>query len=72
MLIYALADIRINLEQLRKSYVDDFIIVLGAKKTAKLMKVEMEFGRKMMEQMKRSERPQHGEKHNKPDGRRPR
>ena len=72
VLIYALADIRINLEQLRKSYLDDFIIVLGAKKTAKLMKVEMEFGRKMMEQMKRSERPQHGEKHPKPEGRKPR
>ena len=70
-LIYAIADIRINLEQLRKSYLDDFIIVLGAKKTAKLIHVEMEFGRKMMEQIKRGERPQDRENHPKPDGRWP-
>jgi len=42
---------------LRKSYLDDFIEVIGAQKTAKLMRAEKEFGRKMMERMKGRDRP---------------
>lgn len=57
VLIYAIANIRMEREELRISYLDDFILVLGASKTAKLIRVEMEFGRKIMEQMKRSMRP---------------
>jgi len=63
-LIYAMADTRIKLEELRKSYLDDFIAVLGATKTAKLMRAEMEFGRRIMEQIKRGERP--GDSGNRP------
>jgi len=42
---------------LRKSYLEDFIDVIGAQKTAKLMRAEKEFGRRMMERMKGKDRP---------------
>ena len=56
-MIYKMSDIHIAIEELRKSYLDDFIDVLGAKKTLQLMKAEKEFGRRMMERMKGNYRP---------------
>mgnify|MGYP001304237836 CR=1 FL=1 len=56
-MLYSFADTQIAIEELRKSYLDDFINVIGAKKTAKLMRAEKEFGRKMMERMKGRDRP---------------
>ena len=62
-MIYSMADAGINIAELRKSYLDDFIEVIGANKTAKLMRAEKEFGRRMMARMKGSKGPQHrGEK----------
>ena len=62
-MIYSMADAGINIAKLRKSYLDDFIEVIGANKTAKLMRAEKEFGRRMMARMKGSKGPQHiGEK----------
>lgn len=55
--MYDMADGHIALEELRKSYIDDFIGVLGAKKTAQLFKAEREFGRKVMERLHRGDRP---------------
>lgn len=56
-MIFTVADTHIAIEELRKSYLDDFIAIVGAKKTAKLLKAEKEFGRKVMERMNRSDRP---------------
>ena len=50
-------DTQIAIEELRKSYLEDFIDVIGAQKTAKLMRAEREFGRIMMERMKGKDRP---------------
>jgi len=58
--MYTIADGHIALEELRKSYIDDFISVLGAQKTAQLFKAEREFGRRIMERMRRSDRPKDG------------
>ena len=55
--LYSVADVHIAIEELRKSYLDDFIEVLGAQKTAKLFKAEREFGRRMMERMQKRDRP---------------
>ena len=55
--MYEMADGHIALEELRKSYIDDFIAVLGATKTALLFKAERDFGRKVMERMHRGDRP---------------
>ncbi len=41
----------VQVEQLRLDYLDDFIQVIGARKTAQLLRAEREFGRKMMERM---------------------
>ena len=57
-MIYSMADAGINIAKLRKSYLDDFIEVIGANKTAKLMRAEKEFGRRMMARMKGSKGPQ--------------
>lgn len=70
-MIYTVADTHIAIEELRKSYLDDFIEIVGAKKTAKLLKAEKEFGRKVMERMKRSERPTDRGMHPGPGGGRP-
>ena len=51
-ILYSFADTHIAIEELRKSYIDDFIEVVGAKKTAKLLLAEKEFGRRIMERMK--------------------
>jgi Spy/CpxP family protein refolding chaperone len=56
-MLYSFADTHIAIEELRKSYLDDFIDVIGAKKTAKLMRAEKEFGRKMMERINKHDRP---------------
>ena len=56
-MLYSFADTQIAIEELRKSYLDDFIDVIGTKKTAKLMRAEKEFGRRMMERMKGKDRP---------------
>ena len=56
-MLYSFADTHIAIEELRKSYLDDFIDVIGAKKTAKLMRAEKEFGRRMMERMRGKDRP---------------
>ena len=62
-MIYSIADAGINIAKLRKSYLDDFIEVIGSNKTAKFMRAEKEFGRRMMARMKGSKGPQHrGEK----------
>ncbi|HCP41139.1 MAG TPA: hypothetical protein DIT65_05025, partial [Cryomorphaceae bacterium] len=67
-ILYSFADTQIAIEQLRKSYLDDFIDVIGAKKTAKLMRAEKEFGRRMMERMKGKDRPRDKGKRPSPDG----
>ena len=64
-------DTQIAIEELRKSYLDDFIEVIGAKKTAKLMRAEKEFGRRMMERMKGKDRPRDKGRRPGPDGGRP-
>ena len=69
-MLYSFADTHIAIEELRKSYLDDFIEVIGAKKTAKLMRAEKEFGRRMMERMK-GNRPRDKGKSPGPDGGRP-
>jgi Spy/CpxP family protein refolding chaperone len=69
--IYEMADLHIQIDELRKSYLDDFIKVIGAKKTAKLLKAEKEFGRKLMERMKRGDRPAPGGERPGPGGGRP-
>ena len=56
-MLYSFADTQIAIEELRKSYLEDFIDVIGAQKTAKLMRAEKEFGRRMMERMKGKDRP---------------
>ena len=63
-MIYSMADAGINIAKLRKSYLDDFIEVIGANKTAKLMRAEKEFGRRMMARMKGSKGPQPRSKKN--------
>ena len=70
-MLYYFADTQIAIEELRKSYLDDFIDVIGAKKTAKLMRAEKEFGRRMMERMKGKDRPRDREKRPGTEGRRP-
>jgi len=55
-ILYSFADTHIAIEELRKSYIDDFIEVVGAKKTAKLLLAEKEFGRRIMERMKGKDR----------------
>ena len=70
-MIYKMSDIHIAIEELRKSYLDDFIDLLGAKKTLQLMKAEKEFGRRMMERMKGKDRPRDRERRPGPEGRRP-
>jgi len=42
--IMELADLQIEMEKLRKNYLPKFIDIIGAKKTAKLMRAEKEFG----------------------------
>lgn len=64
--IMELADLNIELEELRKSYLPEFIDAIGAKKTAKLMKAEKEFGRRLMERMKGGDRPDRGPRGGKP------
>jgi len=56
-MLYSFADTHIAIEELRKSYLDDFIEVIGAKKTAQLLRAEKEFGRRMMERMTGTDRP---------------
>ena len=56
-MLYSFADTHIAIEELRKSYLDDFIEVIGAKKTAQLLRAEKEFGRRMMERMTGKDRP---------------
>ena len=56
-MIYSMADAGINIAELRKSYLDDFIKVIGANKTAQLMRAEKEFGRRMMVRMKGGKGP---------------
>ena len=70
-MLYSFADTQIAIEELRKSYLDDFIDVIGAKKTAKLMRAEKEFGRRMMERMKGKDRPRDKGRHPAPEGGRP-
>jgi Spy/CpxP family protein refolding chaperone len=70
-MLYSFADTHIAIEELRKSYLDDFIDVIGAKKTAKLMRAEKEFGRKMMQRIKGKDRPRDRGHGPGPDGGRP-
>ena len=70
-MIYKMSDIHIAIEELRKSYLDDFIDLLGAKKTLQLMKAEKEFGRRMMERLKGKDRPRDRERRPGPEGGRP-
>ena len=70
-MIYKMSDIHIAIEELRKSYLDDFIDLLGAKKTLQLLKAEKEFGRRMIERMKGKDRPRDREKRPGTEGRRP-
>ena len=65
--IMELADLSVEIEGLRKSYLPQFIDIIGAKKTAKLMKAEKEFGKRLMERMKGGDRPDRKG----PGGRRP-
>jgi len=65
--IMELADLQIEMEKLRKNYLPKFIDIIGAKKTAKLMRAEKEFGKRLMERMKGGDRPDRGG----PSGRRP-
>lgn len=64
--ILKLADLAIEIEEIHKSYLPKFINILGAKKTAKLMRAEKEFGKRLMERMKEGNRPDRGG----PEGRR--
>ena len=57
--IMELADLSVDIEELRKSYLPKFIDIIGAKKTAKLMKAEKEFGKRLMERMKGGDRRDH-------------
>ena len=70
-MLYSFADTHIAIEELRKSYLDDFIEVIGAKKTAQLLRAEKEFGRRMMERMTGKDRPRDKGKSPGPDGGRP-
>ena len=70
-MIYKMSDIHIAIEELRKSYLDDFIDILGAKKMLQLMKAEKEFGRRMMERMKGKDRPRDKGRRPGTDGGRP-
>jgi Spy/CpxP family protein refolding chaperone len=70
-ILYSFADTHIAIEELRKSYLEDFIDVIGAKKTAKLLRAEKEFGRRMMERMKGKDRPRDKGRRPGPDGGRP-
>jgi len=65
--IMELADLSVEIEELRKNYLPKFIDIIGAKKTAKLMKAEKEFGKRLMERMKGGDRPDREG----PGGRRP-
>ena len=64
-MLYSFADTQIAIEELRKSYLDDFIDVIGAnlaeerrmQKLPDQMRAEKEFGRRMMERMKGKDRP---------------
>jgi len=64
--IMKLADLNIELEELHKSYLPEFIDAIGAKKTAKLMKAEKEFGKRLMERMSGGERPDRGPRGGRP------
>ncbi len=70
-MIYKMSDIHIAIEELRKSYLDDFIDILDAKKMLQLMKAEKEFGRRMMERMKGKDRPRDRERRPGAEGGRP-
>ena len=70
-MLYSFADTQIAIEELRKSYLEDFIDVIGAKKTAKLLRAEKEFGRRMMERMQGKDRPRDKGRRPGPDGGRP-
>src|SRR6056300_2020670 len=65
--IMELADLSVEIEELRKEYLPKYIDIIGAKKTAKLMKAEKEFGKRLMERMKGGDRPDREG----PGGRRP-
>tara|TARA_B100001109_G_scaffold144622_1_gene117687 strand:+ start:193 stop:681 length:489 start_codon:yes stop_codon:yes gene_type:complete len=54
--IMELANLSVDIEELRQSYLPKFIDIIGAKKTAKLMKAEKEFGKRLMERMKGGDR----------------
>ena len=70
-MIYEMSDIHIAIEELRKSYLDDFIEILGAKKTLQLIKAEKEFGRKMMERIKGNDRQRDKGRRSDPKSKRP-
>ena len=70
-MIYKMSDIHIAIEELRKSYLDDFIDILGAKKMLQLMKAEKEFGRRMMERMKGNDRQRDKGRRSDPKSKRP-
>ncbi len=57
-MIYSMAEVEIGIAKLRKSYLDDFIKIIGAKKNAQLIRAEKEFGRRMMERIKAGKRSQ--------------
>ena len=57
-MIYSMAEAEIGIAKLRKSYIDDFIKIIGAKKNAKLIRAEKEFGRRMMNRIKAGKRSQ--------------
>ena len=70
-MIYEMSDIHIAIEELRKSYLDDFIEILGAKKTLQIIKAEKEFGRKMMERIKGNDRQRDKGRRSDPKSKRP-
>jgi polysaccharide pyruvyl transferase WcaK-like protein len=55
--IMELADLSVEIEELRKEYLPKYIDIIGAKKTAKLIRAEKEFGKRLMERMKDGDRP---------------
>lgn len=50
--LYDVADGHIAVEQLHRDYLPKFIKELGPQKTAKLLRAEKEFGRKVLEEMR--------------------
>ena len=70
-MIYKMSDIHIDIEELRKSYLDYFIDILGAKKMLQLMKAEKEFGSRMMERMKGNDRQRYKGRRSDPKSKRP-